>query len=235
MNAIVTGASRGIGFNTVINLCKNGVDKIYAISRSKNELDKLKAACAQFSISTEVIPLVYDLTTILSDNEDLLSHISSSSIDILVNNAGVLVNKPFEHFSLEESKIVFDVNFHAPAKLIQYLLPKLKNSNNAHVVNISSIGGFQGSSKFPGLSYYSASKAAISALTECLAEEYKEEKIKFNCLAFGAVQTEMLAEAFPGYVAPITAEEMGIYVADFALNGHKYFNGQVLPVRLSNP
>jgi NAD(P)-dependent dehydrogenase (short-subunit alcohol dehydrogenase family) len=105
----------------------------------------------------------------------------------------------------------------------------------SHIVNISSMGGFQGSSKYRGLSYYSASKAAIGCLTECLAIEFSEAGIKVNCLAIGAVQTEMFEEAFPGLKAPVSASEMGRYVSEFALNGHKFFNGKILPVAISNP
>jgi 3-oxoacyl-[acyl-carrier protein] reductase len=97
------------------------------------------------------------------------------------------------------------------------------------------MGGIQGSSKFPGLAAYSSSKGALITLTEMLAEEYKESNISFNALALGAVQTEMLAEAFPGYQASTTAREMARFIADFALNGHQFFNGKVLPVAHSTP
>ena len=97
------------------------------------------------------------------------------------------------------------------------------------------MGGFQGSSKFPGLSLYSASKGAVAVLTEAMAEEFKDEGISVNCLALGAVQTEMLEEAFPGYKAPLSADEMGKYIAGFALTGNRYFNGKILPVSVSTP
>jgi NAD(P)-dependent dehydrogenase (short-subunit alcohol dehydrogenase family) len=97
------------------------------------------------------------------------------------------------------------------------------------------MGGFQGSAKYKGLSYYSASKAAIACLTECLAKEFSEYGIRVNCLALGAVQTEMLDEAFPGYKAPVNAKQMAEFVSGFALNGHKFFNGKILPVAIGNP
>ena len=106
---------------------------------------------------------------------------------------------------------------------------------DAHIVNIGSMGGFQGSSKFPGLSAYSASKAALHTLTECLAQEFTEQGIKVNCLALGSAQTEMLEKAFPGYESPVMAFEMGKYIADFALTGHRFFNGKVLPVAVTTP
>ena len=97
------------------------------------------------------------------------------------------------------------------------------------------MGGFQGSSKFPGLSAYSASKAALGNLTECLAEEFKEMGIAVNALALGAVKTEMLEEAFPGYVPPVNAQEMAGFMANFATSGHHFFNGKILPVSVSTP
>jgi NAD(P)-dependent dehydrogenase (short-subunit alcohol dehydrogenase family) len=107
--------------------------------------------------------------------------------------------------------------------------------NKAHIVNISSMGGFQGTSKFPGLSAYSSSKAALSGLTECLAEELKDKNIAVNCLAIGAVQTEMLAKAFPGYKAPLSAKQMAEFICNFSLTGHLYFNGKIIPVSSTTP
>ena len=67
------------------------------------------------------------------------------------------------------------------------------------------------------------------------AEEFKATGPKFNALALGAVQTQMLAEAFPGFQAPITAENFAPYVLDFGLNGHQYYNGKTLQVSSSTP
>jgi NAD(P)-dependent dehydrogenase (short-subunit alcohol dehydrogenase family) len=75
----------------------------------------------------------------------------------------------------------------------------------------------------------------LACLTECLAEEFKEKNIAFNCLALGAVQTEMLVEAFPGYKAPLTAEEMAEFIMSFSLDGQKYLNGKIIPVSMSTP
>ena len=97
------------------------------------------------------------------------------------------------------------------------------------------MGGIQGSAKFAGLSAYSSSKGAVITLTELLAEEFKESGPSFNALALGAVQTEMLEEAFPGFKAPVSALEMAEYIQKFALLGHKYYNGKVLQVSNSTP
>ena len=156
-------------------------------------------------------------------------------IDILVNNAGYLTRKPFESISQAEVEMNFTVNFMAPYFLIQGLMKILLNSEHPHILNISSMAGFQGSIKFPGLSAYSASKAAVASLTECLASEFKETKITINCLAIGAVQTEMFDEAFPGYEAPLSPSDMAAFIKDFTLNGHRYFRGKIIPVTPSTP
>jgi NAD(P)-dependent dehydrogenase (short-subunit alcohol dehydrogenase family) len=154
-------------------------------------------------------------------------------VDVLINNAGTLLNKPFLDTTLSDFEYVYKTNVYGVSELIKTVLPYL--SKGSHVVNISSLGGVQGSMKFAGLSAYSSSKAAVITLTELLAEEYKDNNIAFNVLALGAVQTEMLEEAFPGYKAPTTALEMASYILNFALTGHKFYNGKLLQVSNSTP
>jgi NAD(P)-dependent dehydrogenase (short-subunit alcohol dehydrogenase family) len=154
-------------------------------------------------------------------------------VDVLINNSGYLVNKPFEELSAEDFQRSYDVNVFGAVSMIKAALPFM--NKEGHVVNVSSMGGVQGSAKFPGLAAYSSSKGAIITLTEVLAEEYKETGPAFNALALGAVQTEMLEEAFPGYEAPLTAIEMARYIMDFALKGNKYYNGKILQVSSSTP
>lgn len=229
MISVVTGASRGIGRATALRMATTPDCVVYALARSEDKLIELAREHAK------IIPVACDLGT-EEGIAKALNEISHDAIDILINNAGALINKPFEETSLNDFNHVYNVNVFGPARLIGALMPQLKQAENgAHVVNIGSVGGFQGSSKFPGLAAYSSSKAAIASLTECLAEEYKESKVRFNCLALGAVQTEMLAEAFPGFTAPLSAEEMGQYIAEFARTGNKTFNGKILPVALSTP
>jgi short-subunit dehydrogenase len=236
MNILITGASRGIGYELTKLFCLQPGENIFIVSRSEDKLLDLASECRQVQPYTKVFPLVGDLSS-----NDFITHISgiinseAGSLDILINNAGQLYNRPFGEISSDEIDLTFQVNILSPIKLIQTCLPILKKSPGAHVVNISSMGGFQGSVKFPGLATYSASKAALACLTECLAVEFKETDIKFNCLALGAVSTEMLAEAFPGYQAPISALKMAEYIHRFALGGEQYFNGKIIPVSSSTP
>jgi NAD(P)-dependent dehydrogenase (short-subunit alcohol dehydrogenase family) len=154
-------------------------------------------------------------------------------VDVIIHNAGSLLLKPFSETTQTDFENIYKVNVFGVANLTRISLPYLQKGS--HVVTISSMGGIQGSLKFAGLAAYSSSKGAVITLSELLAEEYKERGIAFNVLALGAVQTEMLQEAFPGYEAPISAKDMANYIFDFALTGNKYYNGKVLQVSSTNP
>ncbi|MTG97268.1 MULTISPECIES: SDR family NAD(P)-dependent oxidoreductase [Myroides] len=224
-NIIVTGTSRGIGLESVKIFAAMGY-QVLAISRK---------------ISTELSTLenVHCLSVDLTKEDDLkqvcefIEQRWAGKVDILVNNAGKLINKPFEELTKEDFLEVYNVNVFGVVGLVQVCIPFM--SVNSHVVTISSMGGVQGAMKFGGLAAYSSSKGAVSILSELLAEEYKDRGISFNVIALGAVQTEMLEEAFPGYQAPLMPEEMAEYICDFALNGNKYFNGKVLQASSTTP
>lgn len=234
MNIIVTGASKGIGKELVKLFAKENGNNVLAISRNKSLLENLKEECKGFSVNSKVFSIAFDLGSGDIKN-DLIPEIKRQipSVDILINNAGFLINKPFEKLDGGDFDQLFKVNVKSAFLLVQALIPFF--NLNSHIVNISSMGGFQGSMKFPGLSLYSASKGALAVLTESMAEELKDHKIKVNCLALGAVQTEMLSEAFPGYEAPLQADEMAAFIKNFALTGHHVYNGKILPVSLSTP
>jgi len=229
MNIIVTGASSGIGFELVKIFCQSQ-HRVLAIARNEEKLNHLQSCCAEDSL----IPVVCDITQ--PDNPKLKTAITSlsGSIDVVINNAGLLINKPFMTLNDEDWQQTFEVNVFGVVRFLQFLHPFL-NRRNAHIVNIGSMGGFMGSSKFSGLSAYSAAKGALAILTECLAEEWKQDNIRVNCLALGAVQTDMLSAAFPNYQAPLKADEMAEWIAYFALNGDRFFNGKILPVSLDTP
>ncbi len=228
MNIIITGASKGIGYDTALKLAESQEHKILALSRNEAKLQELAAK------SDRIDHLAFDITN--PELDALLQKVEAlGGVDILLNNAGLLINKPFQQLTMQDWQRSFGTNILGVVGLIRTLLPYLEKSQNAHIVNIGSMGGFQGSSKFPGLSAYSASKAAVANLTECLAEEFKDQKIAVNCLAFGAVQTEMLETAFPGYKAPLESAEMAEWVAWFCTQGQRFFNGKILPVSVSTP
>lgn len=223
-NIIITGTSRGIGYELALQFANSG-HNVLAISRTIPQalLKNPNITCLSLDLSNEKE---------IKKVEKMLAE-SWAKVDILIHNAGSLVFKPFAETSQEDFENIYKVNVFGVANLTRVCLPFLQKGS--HVVTISSIGGIQGSLKFAGLSAYSSSKGAVITLSELLAEEYKEQGISFNVLALGAVQTEMLEEAFPGYQAPISALEMANYIFDFALTGNKYYNGKVLQVSSSNP
>ncbi|MDC1056430.1 SDR family oxidoreductase [Flavobacteriaceae bacterium] len=220
---VVTGASRGIGYDLVQHIANQG-HTVYALSRSIKTIKK----------TPKLFPVAIDITDEKA-LEEFANQLKDNKVvvDALVNNAGALLNQPFSETTKEDFEAVYRVNVFGLASLTRLLLPLI--DPKGHVVNISSMGGIGGSSKFPGLAAYSSSKGAVNILTELLAEEYKESGPSFNALALGAVQTEMLAQAFPGFQAPLSAKEMAQYIFKFALEGHRFFNGKTLPVSSSTP
>lgn len=231
---IVTGSSRGIGFEICMQLAQQANARIVATARNHEALIELKEKVDKLQNGSIVYPISLDVEK-AGFTAKLISLLVQEQLrpSVVIHNAGLLINKPFSDLTSADFDRSFLVNTKAVFLLTQSLLPFL--TKPAHIVTISSMGGYQGSAKFPGLSLYSASKAALATMTECIAEEFKQEAIKANCLALGAVQTEMLAEAFPGYQAPLQAKEMASFIADFALKGHHFFNGKILPVSLSTP
>lgn len=225
---LITGASRGIGFETAKYLAENHCT-VTAIARSEEKLAELKKTNPR-----NIYPLVMDITAENAGSivQEHLKEVNKK-IDGLINNAGLLVNKPFQKLSRDDWYRQMEVNLFAPVFLIKELFSSF--NKGAHIVNIGSMGGFQTSSKFPGLTGYSVAKGALSILTECVSTEYAEHKISCNCLCLGAVQTEMLNQAFPGIEAPVEPDEMGKYIGNFTLEAHKFYNGKILPVSLMDP
>ncbi|NRR91604.1 SDR family oxidoreductase [Winogradskyella undariae] len=224
-NIIITGTSRGIGFELVKLLAKEG-HNVLALSRNEKPISNLKI--------NNVSSFAFDLCN-EEDYQKVIDFINKEweQVDILINNAGAIINKPFAETTFQDFTKVYQTNVFGVSELTRTVLPHMKS--DGHVVTVSSMGGIQGSMKFPGLAAYSSSKGAVITMTELLAEEYKETGPQFNVLALGAVQTEMLEEAFPGYIASTTPVEMADYIQNFALTGNKYYNGKVLQVSNSTP
>ena len=224
-NVIITGSSRGIGFELVKLFNQNNFN-VVALSRNTKPISNLKLK--------NVKSLYLDISSSESINKTKKLVIEGfKKIDILINNAGTLINKPFNETSFEDFQSIYNVNVFGVAELIRQLSPYF--NKKSHVINISSIGGIGGSSKFPGLSAYSSSKGALNILTEMLAEEFKDNDVSFNTLALGAVQTEMLEEAFPGYKANISPSKMANFIYKFSIEGNNFFNGKIIPVSTTNP
>lgn len=229
MNIIVNGGTKGIGKEVVTLLAQDINNHILVTGRDEKLLNILTKRFQN------VISLPIDLTEFNVNEELFIKSVRNhfKKVDILVNMAGLLVAKEFLKVTAIEARRMMETNFFGPASVIRVIKPLM--SKGSHIVNISSMGGFQGSIKYNGLSYYSASKAALACLSECLASEFSESGVSVNCLALGSVQTEMLSQAFPGYKAPVSSKEMAEFICGFALTGHKFINGKVIPVAINNP
>jgi 3-oxoacyl-[acyl-carrier protein] reductase len=229
MNIIVNGATRGIGKAVALFLAQDTNNKIIITGRNKEALKALEATCSNIHAIETDLSLPDELSE--SFRSKILGYFAE--VDVLINMAGALVSKNFMKMEESDARLMMETNFFGPATMIRIIKPFM--SKGAHIVNISSMGGYQGSVKYKGLSYYSASKAAIACLSECLAEEFRDSGISVNCLALGSVQTEMLTEAFPGYKAPVEATEIAPFISYFALNGSKFMNGRIIPIAFNNP
>ena len=218
----ITGASRGIGFATTEKFLSNGW-QVVVLTRA---IDKLEPLIEEYPGQLHICKL--DLMQL---DEVQLPNLP---VDVLINNAGALVNKPLSQVTIDDLHKSYGVNVFGPYLLIQKLLPQF--AEKAHIVNISSVGGLQGSVKFAGLSAYSSAKGAMNVLTECLQAEFEQEtQWSFNALALGAVQTEMLQEAFPGLQAPLEPEQLSPFIFMFATTAHLVMRGKVVPVSMSTP
>ena len=235
MNILITGCSSGIGYQTVLAFAQMGAHKITAISRNTIGLNQLKQDFQALGSESTINIISFDLG---QDNYDYLisklDYTTDNPLDILINNAGYLVNSSFMETDIEEWHKVFEVNVFASVKLIKALYPVFNRTAGAHIVNIGSMGGVQGTAKFEGLAAYSTSKGAVNILTESLSVEFAKENIHVNAINPGAVQTKMLEEAFPGYQASISAQQMGSYIAAFAINNKGVMNGRLIQASLNS-
>ena len=224
---IIIGGSTGIGKALVEEAAKEPSNKVFAFARKdklmKDNFYKLS------NVSTHHLDLEFFDEKKISD---VIAKIGP--IDILINNAGYLVKNSFDKLSHQDFLKSYQINVIGIMQFVQAVITKM-NVSGSHIVNISSMGGFQGSAKFPGLTAYSTSEAALCSFTELFAEEYKDSGIKMNCLCLGAVQTEMLEEAFPGFKAPHSPVEIASYIYTFAMTQGDFMNGKIIPVSQSTP
>src|SRR5258705_849960 len=231
MIVVITGAGKGIGYATALQLAADKKHTVIAIARKPDALAKLKAES-----NSSIQNITFDLKNYKDISSTLIPEIKKNvkQVDVLINNAGVLVKKNLTELSAADIEESFSVNVFSHMLLIKELIPMMEG-RQSHIVNIASMGGVQGSVKFAGLSAYSSTKAALVNLSETLAVELNEKNISVNAIAFGSVQTEMFGEAIPNVKAGLSVQDDAEYLADFSLSGQKYFNGKVLQISTSTP
>lgn len=222
-NYLVTGAGRGVGYETVKYLLDNHADiSVYAVSRNTTNLEKIKTNRLHI-IQADIVSQVNKIT----------EAVNTTTLHGILNNAGYLVKKDLYEWTETDFDLLYKTNVYAPFNIVRSLVKNL--SPGAHIVNIGSMGGTENTLKFPGMIFYSSSKAALQCLSQCLSVELKEQDITVNCLSMGSVDTEMLRVAFPGFTAPIKSGQMAEFFAWFLLNGSRFFSGQILPLALTTP
>jgi short-subunit dehydrogenase len=234
MTFFITGVGSGIGMETAIYAVSQG-HHVVGTLRKTSQAEKL---LSRVSNSAGKLDILYIDLLNKGFERDILNGLESlrvKSIHCVINIAGTLDITPLKEFEYHVMEKVMQINLYAPAMIISVLQPYLKGVENANIINITSMSGFQGSVRFPGLAIYGASKAALASLSESLSVELEKDGIHINALAIGSVNTEMLQTAFPDFQASINPKEMGEYIFSFAINGSRFFNGKTIPVAITNP
>jgi NAD(P)-dependent dehydrogenase (short-subunit alcohol dehydrogenase family) len=240
--AIVTGGSRGLGRNTVLNLARRGVDSIFTFHTNRAEAEQVVAAVKQ--AGARAIALQLDTSDIVAFDSFVeavrpaLASLGAERFDYLVNNAGTGLHKSFEQTTVEELDALYNIHFKGVFFLTQKLLPLIKDGGR--IVNISS-----GLTRFalPASSAYASMKGAVEVLTRYLAKELGGRGIAVNTVAPGAIATDfgsgMVRDnpAANKMVAGITAlgragepDDIGPMIAALLSDDNRWINGQRIEV-----
>ncbi len=190
--AVVTGASRGIGYAIARALGREGA-RIIATARTKEALEALVAHLGQ--MGSEAIAVSADISLEADIQRIVDASVSRfGAIDILVNNAAIIHPRiDLVDFDVQLWRQVIDVNLTGAALLTKAVLPGMIARKSGKIINISSIGGRRGAKS---RSAYRVSKAGLISLTESVAAEVKPHGIDVNCICPAGVDTEGYREAF---------------------------------------
>jgi NAD(P)-dependent dehydrogenase (short-subunit alcohol dehydrogenase family) len=222
--ALITGASKGLGFETALQLGKKGFTVIVT-ARTQQKSDE--AATKLKAKDIDALGVQLDVNS-SKDINSLVSFLTErfGKLDVLVNNAGVQLDFPgfmpgnsTETISMEILKQTFETNFFAPIALTQKLLPLLKKSDAGRIVNVSSIMGSLALHEDEGspiygikLLAYNSSKTALNQFTLHLAEALKDTLIKVNSAHPGWVKTDL-----GGEYAPMSIEDGVKTIVDLSM------------------
>lgn len=190
--AIVTGATRGIGLAIAISLAKAGV-RLLLVGRDQQKLEQSEKLCRSKGVEVESISV--DLTS--KEAPDFVVDKCNESfgrVDFLINNAGMASRLSVEETSWDDWNNIMNLNARAPYFLTKALLPLLRQSETAKIINISSVVGHKG---YDHQSAYAASKHALNGWTKSMAREVQKDGIRVHLIAPGGVGTEMVQEMRP--------------------------------------
>lgn len=191
---IVTGGSSGIGLGCAKLFAEAGL-RVAILGRSE---ERLRLAAAELKPLTEVSHHVCDVASegqVLKVMESIGKE--WGGVDYLINNAGIVNPKPLAEMSLASWDEVMGINVRGPWLCAKAVLPWMKMKGGGAIVNIGSLAGIRGTSKFFGFGAYTVSKFAVVGLTEAMAVDFKQYGIRVNCVAPGAVNTPLLKSVAP--------------------------------------
>lgn len=236
--AIVTGGSRGLGRNTVINLAKRGVHSIFTYNSNRAEAEKVVAAVREAGAKAVALQLdtgnVSSFDAFAQSVRTALASFGAERFDYLVNNAGTSHHNPFAKTTEEELDGLYNVHFKGVYLLTQKLLPLIKDGGR--IVNTSS-----GLTRitFPGSSAYASMKGAVEVLTRYLAKELGGRGIAVNTVAPGAIATDFSGGMVRDHpevnkrVSEMTAlgragvpDDIGPMIAALLSDENRWVNGQ---------
>jgi 3-oxoacyl-[acyl-carrier protein] reductase len=199
--AVVTGASRGIGFSTAEALARAGMDVVVTST--------MKGGTAEIARRVRdngrrVLECVYEASSRQSADALVMAALAElGRVDVLVNNAGIVVRRPLEKMSDDDFDLVLKVNLSGPFYLVRRLVPQMVRRGYGRIINVSSISATLGSPKAMG---YAAAKAGLDAMTRSLAEELRGTGVFVAGLSPGSVETDMLKGS--GFDPAMSADEV---------------------------
>lgn len=181
--ALVTGAARGIGEATALNLAKNGAS-LFLVDLNQEGLSRVKAACEALSAKTQIA--ICDISNEAAVHDCVQACLSAfGRIDILINNAGVYFGEgEFLNSKREDWKKLIDINIYGTLYFTQEVLPGMVAQKYGRIVNLASVAGVYGISYFP---IYSLTKGGIHSFTKALAKSVAKDGVTVNCVSPGNI------------------------------------------------
>jgi len=183
---LITGASRGIGLATALALGRAGYT-VYATMRNPGSSPELDQAAKKERLPIRVFAMDVDSDASVRDTIGSIQR-ENGPIDVLINNAGIARKGSIEELPLSEFRAVMETNYFGAIRCIQAVMPEMRKRKSGCIINVSSVGGRISS---PPLTPYSATKWALEAMSEGLAQEAKIFKIRVAVVEPGIIDTDM--------------------------------------------
>jgi NAD(P)-dependent dehydrogenase (short-subunit alcohol dehydrogenase family) len=185
-SVIITGANKGIGYDTALAFARAGY-KVFATMRNLETAEALKQKINEESLNIVIATMDVDSDESVKKCFDAI-YKESGSIDVLVNNAGIERHGSLEETDMSDFKAVMETNYFGVLRCIKAVLPQMRNDRNGCIINVTSVAGKISNTP---LGPYTASKHALEAISECLAQEVKPFNIRVAIVEPGIIDTKM--------------------------------------------